>query len=407
MNDTIVNETANFTQDAAGSSANEIILGFFSSSSGIPLGESIIFWIIMGIFGFLIYTFMSMFTEYRKSVILICSASPLITFDTIESYGIYVFDLPFLGIYEVDRLVMTLGLIDWIFGFQIFNPALDIMSKYAVEEGDPLTTGLKLKVIWDLFLTSSWLPISVLIITGLISIGDSILQFIVFFMAGYYGISIIEDKRGKEFSSQIPISILIGALPVLFYAFYFSNPIHEFEKANIQIASLFHFISVAPLLDKAIVIILGLTAFIIVLTIMSIITKFFISSSKIVMPSMQQTEWMTDLTAVAFMTTIVYTFLYIMHPDYKWYLIIAVIVLWKAFRHVMTDIAHEAKGRTKEREGRKREIAMIVNEVQNPSYSERLLPKEQNSFLFDIEIIFAAIGFICIFFGFLFLTGRL
>ena len=122
---------------------------------------------------------------------------------------------------------------------------------------------------------------------------------------------------------------------------------------------------------------------------------------------MQQTEWMTDLTAVAFMTTIVYTFLYIMHPDYKWYLIIAVIVLWKAFRHVMTDIAHEAKGRTKEREGRKREIAMIVNEVQNPSYSERLLPKEQNSFLFDIEIIFAAIGFICIFFGLLFLTGRL
>ena len=407
MNNSTMNETINATQRDLGINANEIILNYFSASSGIPLGESIVFWIIMGILGFLIYTVLSATTDFSKSVILMCSAIPLIVFDSLMSFGIYVFDLPFLGIHEVDRLVMTLGLIDWIFGFQLFNSALDIMSNYAVAEGDPLTTALSFKVILDSIWNLSWVPLLILVITALISIGDSLLQFIIFFMATYYAISIIEDKWDRQFSFQIPLSIIIGAFPVLLYALYFSNPIHEFEKANIQIASLIHFIDVAPFVDVAIVLMLGIASFFIVLIMMSVVTKTLISSSITIFPGMQEKMWTTSYGAVAFLTTLLYTFLYIMHPEYQWYLIIGVILVWKMFRHVMEDIAHEAKGRTKEREGRKKEIALIVHEVQNPSFQERSHPVGGSSTFFTIEVILTVIGLAVLFIGILILTGQL
>lgn len=407
MNNSTINETVGATQDSLGTNANEIILGYFSASSGIPLGESIVFWIIMGILGFIIYTVLSSVTDFSKSVILLCSAIPLLAFDSYIPFGIYVFDLPFLGIYEVDKLVMTLGLIDWMFGFQLFNSALDIMNNYAVAEGDPLTTALSFKVILDLIWNLSWAPLLILVITALISIGDSLLQFVIFFMATYYAISIIEDKWDRQFSLQIPLSIIIGAFPVLLYALYFSNPIHEFEKANVQIASVIHFIDVAPFMDVAVVILLGIASFFIVLIIMSVITKSFMSSSTMVFPSMQGKQWTTNYGAVAFLTTLLYTFLYIMHPEYQWYLIIGVILVWKVFRHVMEDIAHEAKGRTREKEGRKKEIAMIVHEVQNPSFQERSHPEGSSSTFFTIEVILTVIGLAVIFIGILILTGQL
>ena len=406
MNNSTMNETVNATQGSLGNSANEIILNYFSASSGLPLGESIVFWIIMGILGFLIYIGLSSTTDFSKSVILMCSAVPLILFDSLMSFGVYVFDLPFLGVHEVDRLVMTLGLIDWIFGFQLFNHALDIMSGYAVAEGDPLTTALSFKVILDLILNWTWIPLLILTITAMISIGDSLLQFVIFFMATYYAISIIEDKWERQFSLQIPISILIGAFPVLLYACYFSNPIHEFEKANIQIASLIHFLDVAPFVDIMVVLMLGMASFFIVLIIMSIVTRTFISSSITIFPGMQEKMWTTSYGAVAFLTTLLYTFLYIMHPEYQWYLIIGVILMWKMFRHVMEDIAHEAKGRTREREGRKKEIAMIVHEVQNPSFQERSHPNTGSSTFFTIEVILTVIGLSVLFVGILIITGQ-
>lgn len=407
MNESIMNESTNLTQNSVGTSPNEIILNLFSSSSGIPLGDSLIFWMIVLIIGFIIYTALSMFTEFEKPVILMCSSLHLFALDIIKSFGTYTFDLPFLGIYEVDRLVMTLGLVDWVFGFRLFNPALEIMSNYAIEGGDSLLNVLSIKMILDWIFTYSWMPLSILFITAMISIGDSILQFLIFFMAMYYTISIIEDKWEKQFSLQLPVSIAVGLLPVLMYAFYFSNPIHEFEKANIQISSLFHFVSVAPFFDIVIVVVLGTISFAIVLLIFSVLTKFLISSTIAAIPSRQEKKWTTDYTAVAFMTTLIYTFLYIMHPDYKWYLIIAVIIIWKIFRHVMEDIGREAKGRTKERKVRKKELAMIIHEVRNPSYNEREHPEDGSNVFFTIEIFLAVAGLLAIFIGVLLIMGLL
>jgi len=406
MNESVANETANITQATTGANANEIILNLFSSSSGIPFGESIIFWLIIAILGFVIYTSLSTFTEYNKSVILIFSLTPLITVDLIRSFGTYIFDLPFVGTYELDRLVMTLSLVDWIFEFQLFSPAIEIMSDYIVPESELLISNLTFSMFIDLVLTLSWMPLLILFLTAAISIGDSILQFLIFFMAIYYAISIVEDKWERQFSLQIPLSILGAIIPVIAYSF-FSNPIHEFEKANAQIASLFNFMSTATILDRGIVVILAVVSFLIVLIIMSVMTKFFLSSSIAVFPGMQEKQWTTSYTAVAFITTLMYTFLFIMHPEYKWYLIITVIIIWKLFRHVMEDIAHEAKGRTNMREGRKKEIAMIVHEVQNPSYTERPQPKSGSGTFFTIEVILTIVGLGVLFFGFLMFIGLL
>lgn len=405
MNESI-NESINITQESLGGNANEIILNYFSTASGIPLGESIVFWIVMGIFGFIIYTLLSMLTDFSKSIIIMFSLLPLLLFDSLMSFGIYIFHLPFFGSYEIERLVMTFGFVDWIFGFQLFNPALDIMSSYTVAEGNPLTTHLSFGSIIDLIWNVSLLPLSILAITALISIGDSALQFIIFFMATYYALSIIEDKWERQFSLQVPVSIIIGAFPVLLYAFYFSNPIHEFEKANVQIASLIHFMSVAPLIDIIIVLGLGAVSFFFVLIVMSILTKTFMSSSIAVFPSMQEKQWKTNYASVAFITTLLYSFLYVMHPEYQWYLIIGVILVWKIFRHLMEDISHEAKGRTREREGRRKEIAMIVHEVQNPTHEERRSPQEGSTF-FTIEIILTIIGLVILFIGMISFMGIL
>ena len=379
----------NVTDIGLGSTPNEIILNYFSVQSGIPLGETIIFWLVVSIFGFVIYNVLSMFTDFNKSTIIILSCIPLFIFDSILPFGTYVFVVPFIDDIVLTQMVMTLSLVDWIFGFQLFNPALDIMAKYAVIEGDPLTAG-----------------IGVMIVTGLFSIGDSILQFVIFAMACYYFISLGEDKARQQFSLQIPVSIIGGLIPVILYAFYFSNPIHEFQKANIQIASLIHFMDVAPLFDKSIVVTLGIISFFIVLIIMSVITRFFLSTAISVIPSMQQQVWMTSYGAVAFLNTLIYTFLYIMHPDYKWYIILGVIITWKAFRHIMEDVSHEAKGRTKAREDEKRKIAMIVHEIKHPSTNdERIQPHIKHKTIFNIEIILGLIGLVIILFGFLIITG--
>ena len=406
MNETVMNETSNITQASLGSSPNEIILNLFSASSGIPFGESIVFWLIIAILGFVIYTALSMFTEFNKSVIIVFSLMPLIAIDLIKSFGLYTFHLPFIGTYEIDKMVMTFSLVDWIFEFQIFNPALEIMSDYVVPESELLISNLTFTVLIDLIWTLSWMPLLILFLTAAISIGDSLLQFLIFFMAIYYAISIVEDKWERQFSLQVPLSILGAILPVIAYS-YFSNPIHEFIKANAQIALLFNFFSTAPLFDIVIVIILASLSFVIVFIIMSVMTKFFLSSSISLFPGMQEKQMTTSYSAVAFITTIIYTFLFIMHPEYKWYLIIAVILIWKIFRHVMEDIAHEAKGRTMQREGRKKEIALIVHEVQNPTYTERPLPKSGSGTFFTIEIVLTIAGLGILFFAFLMFIGLL
>ena len=402
MNETILNETSNITQASTGSNPNEIILNLFSASSGIPLGESIIFWLIIAILGFIIYTALSMFTEFNKSVIVVFSLMPLFVVDLIKSFGLYIFHLPFLGTFELDRLVMTLSLVDWMFEFKLFDPALEIMSEYIVPESELLISNLTFTIFIDLILTLSLMPLLILFLTAAISIGDSILQFLIFFMAIYYAISIVEDKWERQFSLQVPLSLLGAIVPVIAYSF-FSNPIHEFIKANAQIALLFNFMSTAPFFDIVIVILLAVLSFIIVLIIMSVMTRFFLSSSIAMFPGMQEKQWRTSFSAVAFITTIIYTFLFIMHPEYKWYLIIGVILIWKIFRHVMEDIAHEAKGRTIQREGEKKKIAMIVHEVQHPTYTERPLPKTGSGTFFTIEVILTIAGLVILFYGFLML----
>ena len=406
MNESLVNETSNITQASVGSNPNEIILNLFSASSGIPFGESIIFWLIIAILGFVIYTALSMFTEFNKSVIIVFSLMPLFAVDLIKSFGLYIFHLPFIGTYEIDRMVMTFSLVDWIFEFQLFNPALEIMNKYVVPDSELLISNLTFTILIDLIWTLSWMPLLILFLTAAISIGDSVLQFLIFFMAIYYAISIVEDKWERQFSLQVPLSILGAIIPVIAYSF-FSNPIHEFVKANAQIALLFNFVSTAPLFDVVIVIILAALSFIIVLIIISVMTRFFLSSSIAVFPGMQEKQWRTSFSAVAFITTLIYTFLFIMHPEYKWYLIIAVILIWKIFRHVMEDIAHEAKGRTVQREGRKKEIAMIVHEVQNPTFTERPLPKSGSGTFFTLEVILTIVGLGVLFFAFLMIIGLL
>ncbi|MCK5020501.1 MAG: hypothetical protein KAS32_26015, partial [Candidatus Peribacteraceae bacterium] len=272
-------------------SANEIFLSSLSSNLGVSFGDSLIFWFVGILVMLLIFTILQKFTGFTKSVSLILGFSFILLLDTISSYGTYVFELPFFGTHEFTRLVMTFSLIDYIFEFHLFNPALEVMSHYTVT--DVITT----------------LPVKIIALA--LSVGDSLFQIIIFAMTAYYIISLIEYQFNREFEWQIPVSIIAGAIPVSIYAVFFSNPFHEYEMANIQASNVINFLTSAPNHEIIYVATLGFFSFLIVLLILSSLTQFTLSSVMSIRPKMQEQMLFTNYMSVAFLLTLLYTFLYI------------------------------------------------------------------------------------------------
>ena len=339
----------------------------------------------------LIFTFLQRFTEFTKSVSLIIGFSFILLMDGIVSYGTYIFELPFIASYEFTRFVMTFNLIDYIFEFQLFNPALELMSHYASPE--IITT----------------IPVKIIALS--LSIGDSIFQIVIFSLTAYYIISLIEYQFNKEFEWQIPAAIIVGFIPVALYATFFSNPFHEYEKSNIQASNVINFLSNAPVSDILYVSILGFAAFIIVLLILSTIIHFALSSAINVIPKMQEQMWRTNYVSVAFLLTLLYTFLYLMHPEYKWYLILIVIFVWKFFRLFMEDISSKAKTRTNERNTYNKQAREMVNimstEFDLPQKNIAQVHPGHKQEKFYLEIILALVALSLITFGILSLIGAL
>jgi len=89
-------------------SANEIFLNYLSTQLNIPFGDSLIFWFVGILIALVVFTFLQHFTDVSKPVALVAGFSVIVLMDLVTSYGTYIFELPFIGSYEVERLVMTL-----------------------------------------------------------------------------------------------------------------------------------------------------------------------------------------------------------------------------------------------------------------------------------------------------------
>ena len=372
-------------------SANEIFLNYLSTQLNIPFGDSLIFWFVGILIALVVFTFLQHFTDVSKPVALVAGFSVIVLMDLVTSYGTYIFELPFIGAYEVERLVMTLGLVDYIFGYQLFNPAKDIILSYATPE--VITT----------------LPIQFTALA--LSIGDSILQIIIFYLTIYYVISLIEYHRNQEYEWQIPVSIVGALFPVLLYAIFFSNPIHEYEVAIVEASNIMSFFNNATISEILYVIVLGFISFLIVFTIISTMAHFLLSAAINVRPGLKMQTWSTDYTSIAFLLTLLYTFLYIMHPDYKWYLILMVIIIWKVFRGFMEEVSTKAKLKTGQRSEMRSQAREIVDtmalEFDIPKSSTSLNREPKSEVGLNIEILIAVALIALVGLGILLFTGVL
>jgi len=376
-------------------SVNEIFLNYISNQSGVSFGDSLLFWMFGLVIAMIIYLLLNSFTDFSKSVIIILAIMPTILLDLIISFGTYEFVLPFIGIYEIHNLVMTFSITDWVFGFQLFNPAKDIMALYTT---NVVATSILVKLM-----------------AFVLSLGDSIFQIILFSLTFYYIISLIEFKFNMEFEWQRVVSFVCGLVPVSIYALFFSNPFHEYEMANEQASNLVYFFNNAQSAEITFVILTGFIAFLLVFFIVSIITRFLLSAAISISPKMQEQLLMTSYASVAFLLTLLYAFLYVMHPDYKWYMIILVIIVWKLFRGVMEDISQEARVKTGERSVMNSQartiVDMMTNEINTQGNGDNNDPlishREKTEVTFKLEILVAMISIILILLGILIIMGIL
>ena len=371
-------------------SVNDILLTFLSSESGVPLGDSMVFWILIGMLGILIFLALNMFTEFSKPVIIVLSLAPLLILDTIISFGTYTFEFPVIGDFEINRFVMIFGLIDFVFGCHLFDSAIPIIQSYAISTPH-----------------SSFF---IYILTFLISVGDSLLQFVLFSIAAFYVISIIEYRVNREFEWQLPVSIVAGLIPVIAYAMFFSNPFEEFEKANIQVSNICNFFSEATTFELIHIIVLGLVSFGIVFMAISVIVHFLMSATIAIVPKMQMKLFETSYNSVAFLLTVLYVILYILHPDYQWYIILGVIIVWKGFRGYIGEISTSAKQKTVQRRIRNAQVEdfkAVIREEFHDNTEEPVspLPDENKKGWFSLEKVVIIIGTVLILVGILLYTG--
>ena len=150
---------------------------------------------------------MTIFMNTRAGVRFMAAYTPVLLVDGFKSFGEYTISLPYFE-YTFTHFVMTFKLIDYIFTFKILTPIMSTVSTFE-----------------DLTIEPSMIVIG---ITWIYSFGDSILQLLIFILAAYSILTLIENWTNKQIPYQFIISIFLGLIPVFLYANYFSNPVTEY-----------------------------------------------------------------------------------------------------------------------------------------------------------------------------------
>ena len=100
-----------------------------------------------------------------------------------------------------------------------------------------------------------------------------------------------------------------------------------------------------------------------------------------------------------------------MHPDYKWYLILMVIIIWKVFRGFMEEVSTKAKLKTGQRSEMRSQAREIVDtmalEFDMPKSSTSLNREPKSEVGLNIEILIAVVLIALVGLGILLFTGVL
>lgn len=361
-------------------STNDIFIELIQQYFGTSISDSFLFIAVMGIIFVIIYGVMSIFTDKKAGVKFVAGYLPTLVIDGFFSFGKYTITLPFFE-HTFTHFVMTFKLIEYLFTFKLLTPLIDIINTFEEVNPDP----------------------SIIIngITWLYSFGDSILQYLVFILAAYSLLTLIENWSNKQIPYQLIVSIILGFIPVLIYAHFFSNPFHEYELSQIYITTLINFIFNASWIMLSYAFILIFISLIIIYIINLMMIQFFVSIFVIVSPKIKALDYNTSFDSIAFLFTTFYAFLFLMHPEYTWYTIMLVILIWTGFKHFLDTIVSEANHKNNER----RKQSMLARKVSKeivklqPNNTEMTRTVEEDNLITTI-IIPLLISIILIIIGF-------
>lgn len=350
-------------------SVNDIFVELIQQYLGTTISSSFLFVTVMGIIFIIIFMSMTIFMDTRAGVRFVAAYSPILLIDGLKSFGTYTFKFPFFE-YTFEHFVMTFKLIEYIFTFKIFTPILDDISAFQDVVTEPS--------IWIIFI--SWMY----------SFGDSIIQIILFVLAAYSLITLYENWKDIQIPHQMLTSIILGFIPVFLYAHLVSNPFHEYEVSQVYIVTFTNFLFNASWLQLGFFALLAIISFFIIFIIILMITQFILSTFITFSPKGKALDFSTSFESVALLLTIFYSFLFLMHPEYSWYNIMLVILVWSGFKHFLDTVVSEANLKNTERKNQVMQARRIAKEIKgiegHPATMIRSIEEPADSFSLTILV---------------------
>lgn len=314
--------------------------------SGTLLSSLMFFFIFMTLF--FLFT---KFTTMKKGVCVLSAYSVIFALDMIDSYGEYTFHFPLGNDVIITHGVITARMLDWVYMFGIFEHASTILATYSEQ---------------------AILSESPYVIYGsaLYAFGDMILAFIFIALGINAAITLFENKFHKQLPYQRIISILISSTIIYVWMQSFSNPVHEMETTQNYFATTMYFLMEGTKMEHITVVVLGFLGF----AILYVANVIFmdVGVTGIANMSSKNVETFTSFKSVTIALTIMYTFMFALHPDYAWYYIILMITIMKIFRLFLNKIVKRANIENMER---RRDMA-ISGQILHDLEQRNAIPKQ-------------------------------
>jgi len=324
-----LNQTLN---NSLHSTPNDILIGLLPTLPDSSLfSDSNIFWMFTVALFIILYLVLGMFPSIKKSLRVFLSLSIPLLIDLIMSFGSFEFIFPFGLSYTTTHGVMFTKLIDYIFTYGIFTDYSSSLISPFIESASNQTNN----------------PIVHLVVFLSVFI-DSFLEFIFITLAVYTLITIIESKLEKQIKYQLPISVFIGLIPVLLYTLFISNPVKETSESIQALNGITEFVITSQLTDIFLAFIFLIINFAIITEIIYLVTEFALSLYIKVNYSRLDLAWTYEMSGVALVYAFVYSFIFFLHSDFKWYIIFPVLLTYAALKGKATTFMRNSNNRFNE-----------------------------------------------------------
>ena len=330
---------------------NDILIGLLPSSpQSSLLSDSNLFWIATIAIFIIVYLALGLFPSIKKSLRVLLSLFIPIIIDLALSFGSFTFTFPLGYSITTTHGVMFIKLIDYIFTYGMFTDYSSALISPFIASAPDQPESLLIYVI-------VFLSVAI----------DSILEFIFLSFATYTAITLIENKWRKQIKHQLPISILVGLIPTLFYTLVVSNPLKETGESVKALNGVSMFLSSSPFTDILLVFIIIIINFAIISEIIYLAVELMLSLYVKVYYARKDIEWTYELSGIALVYTFTYSFIFFLHSDFEWYVVFPILLAYARFKGKTSSYLRESKNRLNENQKISDITRQTIEEYKNPN----------------------------------------